>query len=254
MSSARRPLAALAHRLALEAGQAIMAFYRRGAAVRTKADSSPVTEADEAADRLIVRGLREAAPDIPVVSEEGTCRAPAGGRFWLVDPLDGTREFIGRTGEFTVNVALIEGGRPVLGVLHAPALDETYVADGAGGAVRIEGGAAARPVRTRGVPEEGPVVVASSAHRDAETDAFIAERRPSRIARAGSALKFGLLARGAADLYPRFGRTMEWDTAAGHAVLAAAGGDVRTADGGALRYGKPGFVNPPFVASGAPLP
>ena len=254
MSSNRRPLAALAHRLALEAGQAIMAFYRRGAAVRTKADSSPVTEADEAADRLIVRGLREAAPDIPVVSEEGTRRAPAGGRFWLVDPLDGTKEFIGRTGEFTVNVALIEGGRPVLGVLHAPALDETYVADGAGGAVRIEGGAAPRPVRTRGVPEEGPVVVASSAHRDAETDAFIAGRRPSRIARAGSALKFGLLARGAADLYPRFGRTMEWDTAAGHAVLAAAGGDVRTADGGALRYGKPGFVNPPFVASGAPLP
>ena len=254
MSSNRRPLAAVAHLLALEAGQAIMAFYRRGAAVRTKADSSPVTEADEAADRLIVAGLREAAPDIPVVSEEGARRAPAGGRFWLVDPLDGTKEFIGRTGEFTVNIALIEGGRPVLGVLHAPALDETYVADGAGGAVRIEGGAVPRPVHARAVPEEGPVVVASSAHRDAETNAFIAGRRPSRIARAGSALKFGLLARGAADLYPRFGRTMEWDTAAGHAVLAAAGGDVRTADGGALRYGKPGFVNPPFVASGAPLP
>ena len=255
MSAARRPLAAVAHRLALEAGRAIMALYRSGAAVRTKADSSPVTEADEAADRLIVDGLREAAPDVPVVSEEsaGADRAPAGGRFWLVDPLDGTKEFIGRTGEFTVNVALIEGGRPVLGVLHAPALDETYVADGTGGAVRIVGAAAPRPVRARAAPEEGPVVVASSAHRDAETDAFIAGRRPSRIARAGSALKFGLLARGAADLYPRFGRTMEWDTAAGHAVLAAAGGDVRTADGGALRYGKPGFVNPPFVASGAPF-
>lgn len=230
-----------------------MAFYRSGAAVRTKDDSSPVTEADEAADRLIVGGLREAAPDIPVISEEsiGAARAPAGGRFWLVDPLDGTKEFIGRTGEFTVNIALIEEGRPVLGVLHAPALDETYVADGEGQAVRIIGGAVPQPVRARAVPAVGPVVVASSAHRDAETDAFIAGRRPSRIARAGSALKFGLLARGAADLYPRFGRTMEWDTAAGHAVLAAAGGDVRTVDGGALRYGKPGFANPPFIARGA---
>lgn len=233
-----------------------MAFYRSGVAVRTKDDSSPVTEADEAADGLIVGGLREAAPDIPVISEEsiGAARAPAGGRFWLVDPLDGTKEFIGRTGEFTVNIALIEEGRPVLGVLHAPALDETYVADGEGQAVRIIGGAAPQPVRARAVPAKGPVVVASSAHRDAETDAFIAEQRPSRIARAGSALKFGLLARGAADLYPRFGRTMEWDTAAGHAVLAAAGGDVRTVDGGALRYGKPGFANPPFIARGASSP
>ena len=253
MSDDRRGHAALAHRLALEAGRAIMAFYRSGAAVRTKDDSSPVTEADEAADRLIVGGLREAAPDIPVISEEsiGATRAPAGGRFWLVDPLDGTKEFIGRTGEFTVNIALIEEGRPVLGVLHAPALDETYVADGEGRAVRIIGGAAPQPVRARAVPAEGPVVVASSAHRDAETDAFIAGQRPSRIARAGSALKFGLLARGTADLYPRFGRTMEWDTAAGHAVLAAAGGDVHTVDGGALRYGKPGFANPPFIARGA---
>ena len=248
-------LAAAARRLALQAGRTIMAFYRDGVAVGTKEDRSPITEADRAADRLIVEGLRAADPRIPIVSEESTDArnpaVPAGPRFWLVDPLDGTREFIGRTGEFTVNIALIETGRPVLGVLHAPTRDETYVADGQGGAVRFVGGGAAQAIRARRVPAEGPAVIASRSHRDAETDAYIAALRPSRTASAGSALKFGLLARGEADLYPRFGRTMEWDTAAGQAILEAAGGHVRDLDGRPLRYGKAGFVNPPFVACGA---
>ena len=247
-------LAAAARRLALDAGRTIMAFYRDGTAVETKEDRSPVTEADRAADRLIVAGLQAADPRIPVVSEESTdarnTTAPAGRRFWLVDPLDGTREFIARTGEFTVNIALIEAGRPVLGVLHAPARDETYVADGQGRAVRFVGDGPPQPIRAEQVPAARPAVIASRLHRDAETDAYIAALRPSRTASAGSALKFGLLARGEADLYPRFGRTMEWDTAAGQAILEAAGGHVRDLDGRALRYGKAGFVNPPFVACG----
>ena len=247
-------LAAAALRLALEAGRTIMAFYRDGTPVETKADRSPVTEADRAADRLIVAGLNAADPRIPVISEESTgaegCSVPADGRFWLVDPLDGTREFVARTGEFTVNIALIEGGRPVLGVLHAPVQGETYVADGLGGAVRIVGDGALQPIGARPVPGKAPAVIASRSHRDAETDAYIAGLGPARIESAGSALKFGLLARGAADIYPRFGRTMEWDTAAGHAILTAAGGRVRDLNGRELRYGKPGFVNPPFVACG----
>ena len=245
-------LAAAVRRLALEAGRTIMTFYRDGTPVETKVDSTPVTEADRAADGLIVTGLQAATPDIPVISEESTSAGPppAGGRFWLVDPLDGTREFIARTGEFTVNIALIEDGRPVLGVLHAPVQGETYVADGLGGAVRIVGDRAPQAIRARPVPARGPAVIASRSHRDAETDTYIAGLEPARIESAGSALKFGLLARGAADVYPRFGRTMEWDTAAGQAILTAAGGHVRDLQGHELRYGKAGFVNPPFVACG----
>ena len=246
-------LAATARQLALEAGQTIMAFYRDGTPVETKADSTPVTEADRAADGLIVTGLQAATPDIPVISEESTSTGPppAGGRFWLVDPLDGTREFIARTGEFTVNIALIEDGRPVLGVLHAPVQGETYVADGLGQAVRIVGDGPPRAIQARPVPARGPAVIASRLHRDAETDAYIEGLGPARTVSAGSALKFGLLARGEADIYPRFGRTMEWDTAAGHAILSAAGGHVRDLNGRELSYGKAGFVNPPFVACGA---
>lgn len=245
-------LAAAARRLALEAGRTIMTFYREGTAVETKADSTPVTEADRAADGLIVTGLQAATPDIPVISEESTSTGPlpTGGRFWLVDPLDGTREFIARTGEFTVNIALIEDGRPVLGVLHAPVQGETYVADGLGQAVRIVGNGARHAIQARPVPDRGPAVIASRLHRDAETDAYIASLGPAQTVSAGSAVKFGLLARGEADIYPRFGRTMEWDTAAGHAILSAAGGHVRDLDGRELSYGKAGFVNPPFVACG----
>ena len=249
-------LAATARYLALAAGRRIMAFYRVGTPVETKADRSPVTEADRAADRIIVAGLGAVDPQVPVISEESTAddalAAPPGGRFWLVDPLDGTREFIARTGEFTVNIALIEDGRPVLGVLHAPVQGETYVADGLGQALRIVGNGSPRPICARAVPDEGPAVIASRLHCDAETDAYIAKLGPERIESAGSALKFGLLARGMADIYPRFGRTMEWDIAAGHAIVAAAGGRVETLDGRRLAYGKPGFENPHFVAHGLP--
>ena len=181
--------------------------------------------------------LVEGSPDI------------GGGRFWLVDPLDGTKEFISGTDEFTVNIALIESASPVLGALHAPALDECYLADGKA-AFLIGKDGRRKPIQARALPADGAVVVASRNHRDADTDDFIARHRTVSVTSAGSALKFGLLAKGEADLYPRFGRTMEWDTAAGHAVLTAAGGSVKRLDGTVLEYGKPGLDNPAFVARG----
>lgn len=249
----RAALAQLAHKLALRAGVEIMRLYRRDIAVQRKFDSSPVTEADEIADALIVAGLADAAPNIPTVSEESVARGRmpdiSDGRFWLVDPLDGTKEFISGSDEFTVNIALVESGIPVLGALHAPALDECCLADGSGAFVIGKNGGK-RPIRARAVPPGGAVVVASRNHRDAQTDEFIARHHTASVTSAGSALKFGLLAKGEADLYPRFGRTMEWDTAAGHAVLAAAGGSVRRLDGTALQYGKRSLDNPHFVARG----
>ncbi len=252
-NSERLNLAQLAHKLAVEAGDKIMQLYRQGIAVQHKSDSSPVTEADELADAYIVAGLRQGAPGIPIVSEESVAQGDlpdiSGGRFWLVDPLDGTKEFISGTDEFTVNIALIENGAPVLGAMHAPALDDCYLADGSG-AFLIRRDGTKKQIHARAVPPSGAVVVASRHHRDAETDAFIAEHHTESVTSAGSALKFGLLARGAADLYPRYGRTMEWDTAAGHAVLAAAGGSVRRTTGEALKYGKEGLDNPHFIARG----
>lgn len=246
-------LTKMAHDLAWQAGELILRFYRQNIDVQHKSDSSPVTEADEAADSLIVTGLAQGAPGIPIVSEESVSQGHmpdiGGGRFWLVDPLDGTKEFISGIDEFTVNIALIENGSPVLGILHAPALNACYIADGKDAFIGPKDGPK-EPIRARDIPLEGAVVMASRNHRDAETDAFIARHHTARITNAGSALKFGLLAKGEADLYPRFGRTMEWDTAAGHAILAAAGGSVTRVDGSELHYGKPGLDNPPFVARG----
>ncbi len=236
-----------------DAGEAIMAYYAAGVTVRAKADSSPVTDADEAAERLIVDALRALAPDVPVVAEEMFAEhgAPevAGGPFWLVDPLDGTKEFISRNGEFTVNIALVEAGRPVLGIVHAPAVGVTYTA--ADGAAFVETGSGpARPIHARRPAADGVVALVSRSHRTPETDAFLADYTVTAERSAGSSLKFGIVAAGEADIYPRLGRTMEWDTAAGHAVVAAAGGSVRTLDGAELAYGKPGFENPPFVVRG----
>ena len=234
--------------LAREAGRAIMAVYATPFEARAKADHSPVTAADEAAEQLIVAGLTRLTPEIPIVAEEAVAagRAPTrlGARFWLVDPLDGTREFIARNGEFTVNIALIEGGRPTLGVVLAPAIDALYWSDGRQ-AFRGE-----TPIRARSPATDGLVVLASRSHRTPETDAYIAALKVKSLASAGSSLKFCQLAAGEADLYPRHGRTMEWDTAAGDAVLRAAGGSVTTLDGHALVYGKPGFENPHFIARG----
>ena len=247
--------------IAERAGKVILAYYAEDEeiVVKEKADSSPVTEADEAAEAFILEALAKLSPDVPVVAEE---QAAAGnlpdvgeGRFWLVDPLDGTKEFISRNGEFTVNIALVENGRPIAGVVHAPALAMTWagVADPAGPARAVFSNTDQPPmdIRVRPIPEDGAVVVASRRHGSGEEmDKFLADYKVKEMVNAGSSLKFCLVATGRADLYPRFGRTMEWDTAAGHAVLLAAGGKVLTVDGEPLGYGKPGFENPHFFALG----
>ena len=235
------------------AGDAILDIYRSDFEIRGKDDSSPVTDADEQAEALILIELQRVAPHIVVVAEESVAAGHttdiSSGRFFLVDPLDGTREFINRNGEFTVNIALIDDNCPVAGVVHLPALEETYWSDGEQ-AWRQRGSGAAEVIACRRAAADGLVVVASRSHRDARTDEYLANRQVKELISAGSSLKFCRLAEGAADLYPRLGRTMEWDIAAGHAVLCAAGGSVCTLDGQALRYGKPGLENPDFVATG----
>jgi 3'(2'), 5'-bisphosphate nucleotidase len=235
------------------AGEAILGVYASDFEVRDKADASPVTEADERAEALILKALAALTPSIPVVSEEAAAKGAApvvGERFWLVDPLDGTREFVGRNGEFTVNIALIEEGSPRLGVVLAPALGRVFGGVMGGGAFAEEDGRR-RAITCRRPPQDGLTVVSSRSHGDREAlDRFLAGRPVAHSAHAGSSLKFCMVAAGEADLYPRLGRTMEWDTAAGHAVLAAAGGRVRDLSGAELRYGKPQFANPHFVAEG----
>ncbi|WP_338665125.1 3'(2'),5'-bisphosphate nucleotidase CysQ [Pararoseomonas sp. SCSIO 73927] len=240
--------------VAEEAGRAAMRFYGACTAAY-KADGSPVTAADQAAERVILPALRALTPDIPVVSEEEACDdlspAVAGPRFWLVDPLDGTREFISANGEFTVNIALIESGASVLGVVVVPARGETYLGAGPGTA-RLADATGERPIAARPAPLEGLTVVGSRSHGDAAAmEAFLLGRKVAAFRAAGSSLKLCLLARGEADLYPRLGTTMEWDIAAGDAVLRAAGGRVETLDGKPLAYGKPDYRNPHFVALGA---
>ena len=251
-------LQAVLRLIAERAGQVILAHYAEGAAieVRSKDDASPVTAADEAAEAFILQALETLTPKIPVVAEEamaaGTQPDISGGLFWLVDPLDGTKEFLARNGEFTVNIALIQDGEPVAGVVHAPALAKTWAGAGPGSATYSEADQPAISIAVRRPPEDGLVVVASRRHGAAkELDSFLADYRIAEQMETGSSLKFCLIASGKADLYPRFGRTMEWDTAAGHAVLLAAGGSVTRADDGSpLRYAKPGFENPHFVARG----
>jgi 3'(2'), 5'-bisphosphate nucleotidase len=243
------PVEALARR----AGAVILHVYGSDFAVQHKADTSPVTAADEQAEAVIVPGLRALAPHWPVVAEEAVSRGecPATGpRFWLVDPLDGTREFVARNGEFTVNIALVADGDAVLGVVYLPVQDRLYAGLRGQGAW-VEDAAGRRTIACRTPPADGLTVASSRAHGDdGALEAFLQGQAVAGRLTAGSSLKFGLLAEGRADLYPRFGRTMEWDTAAGHAVLAAAGGSVCDLNGQPLRYGKPGFENPHFVARG----
>ena len=255
--------------LARAAGEVILAVYASDFQVQGKADDSPVTLADERAEALITPVLQALRPAWPVVAEEAASRGLAptdvsafSRTFWLVDPLDGTREFVARNGEFTVNIALVHDGVPVLGVVLLPVSGRLFsgvVGQGAWeqGACAHGTAGARRALRVRAVPAEGLCVAGTRSHGDeAALQAFLSQRmggpRVASRVTAGSSLKFGLLAAGEADLYPRFGRTMEWDTAAGHAVLAAAGGSVCTLDGQPLRYGKPGYENPHFVAWGAP--
>lgn len=246
-------LLALAAELADRAGAAILDIRRKGFAVEHKQDHSIVTAADRAAEAIIVAGLRAACPDIPVIAEEEvaagriTAAAPS---FWLVDPLDGTREFASGSDEFAVNIGLVRAGKVALGVVGVPAAQELF-----GGIVgrrawkRTAAGEAA--IAARPPPAEGLTVLASRHHGDTtQLDAFLRGRRVARTMNFGSSLKFCRLAEGIADLYPRFGRTMEWDTCAPQAVLEAAGGSVRTLDGRPLLYGKPGWENPHFVCAG----
>jgi len=244
--------------LARTAGRAIMAIYATDFTSQSKCDLSPVTEADEAAERLILDGLAKLDPATPVISEEAAAagRIPeVSDRFFLVDPLDGTKEFISRNGEFTVNIAVVEHSVPVLGIVFAPALGRIFWGEQGKGAAQgdilANGTIAWRAITVRPCPADGATVVASRSHRDAETDEFLKKIKVKSLCSAGSSLKFCLVAAGEADLYPRFGRTMEWDTAAGHAVLLAAGGKVLTTKGEPLSYGKRerGYDNPGFIAS-----
>jgi 3'(2'), 5'-bisphosphate nucleotidase len=242
--------------IARRASQKILRIYNRGFDVRDKADASPITEADEASEALILAGLKSLTPDIPAFGEEAVSRGEARAetlppRFWLVDPLDGTREFVSRNGEFAICIGLVEARRPILGVLHAPVLDTTWSAAGAGTACVWHGAAKPAPIRARRPPASGLVALQSRSHGDrAAVEALCAEHGVGEIRIQGSAIKFGALAEGQADFYPRFGPTMEWDTCAGHAVLEAAGGGLQTMSGGPLLYGKPGFRNPDFIARG----
>ncbi len=249
---------------AIEAGKVVHDIYRGGFEVQRKADASPVTDADHAAEAVILRRLREIAPHIPIIAEEEVAagRVPAiGAEFFLVDPLDGTKEFIQKRGDFTVNIALIRARSPVLGVVYAPAKSSLF----AGGltidtAFRSDENtdssqtAPRRPIKVRPVPAAGLVAVSSRSHSTPETDAYLAQCNVSDRVSVGSSLKFCLVAAGEADLYPRLGPTMEWDTAAGHAVLVAAGGSVWAPGGVPLLYAKPAFRNSYFIASGTLIP
>lgn len=244
---------------ALAAGAEIEAIYGAGCATEIKADGSPVTEADRRAERIILGRLREIYPDIPVLAEEEACEGcipELGDRFFCVDPLDGTKGFVARNGEFTVNIALVDSGAPVAGVVYAPDLHLLYYGARGEGAYRVRNGAKAELIATRSPPAAGLTAIGSRNHHADGTEERnrrlgIAEYLPS-----GSSLKFCMLAEGSADVYPRHGRTMEWDTAAGQAVLEAAGGRVMALDGeseaGPLLYGKVdrGFENPHFIAWG----
>ncbi len=239
--------------LADAAGAAILAIRKRGFQVEHKADRSVVTEADKAAEALIVSGLREALPDCTVVAEEEVAAGKitaASAEVWLVDPLDGTREFTGGGDDFAVNIGLVRSGRPVLGVVGVPATGIVF-----GGIVGVgawcQKDRVRTPIATRSPPAAGLTVVASRHHgNQAELDEYLAGRTVAEVVNFGSSLKFCRVAEGKADLYPRFGRTMEWDTCAPHAVLEAAGGAVETLDGHPLRYAKPGWDNPYFVCWG----
>ena len=240
---------------ARQAGAAIMGVYAGDFAVSRKADASPVTLADQRAETLILAALAAAAPGIPVIAEEQAdadgLPAETADLFWLVDPLDGTKEFISRNGEFTVNIGLIRRGEPVLGMVHVPALGVTYAGAGPGSARRWRGAGAAEKITARLPPPEGLVVVHSRSHENNEKlGAYLVGKTVAETRVCGSSVKFCLIAAGEADLYPRFGPTMEWDTAAGHAVLLAAGGSVTTLDGAPFTYGKQGFRNPGFIARG----
>jgi 3'(2'), 5'-bisphosphate nucleotidase len=244
--------------LARRAGAAILDIYDGAFAVRDKADRTPLTEADERSEALIGAGLAALAPGVPVIAEEAQARGEDGFAsaappplFWLVDPLDGTREFVARNGQFAVCIGLVREGRPVLGAILSPVEGIVWSGIVGTGAFRQVRDGNETPIRARAKPAKGLVVVTSRSHASGAESAVASAHRIAEYRQLGSALKFGLLAEGSADLYPRMGPTSEWDTCAGEALLVAAGGHVERTDGRLLEYGKPGFLNPDFVARGA---
>ncbi|MDF1856670.1 3'(2'),5'-bisphosphate nucleotidase CysQ [Pseudooceanicola sp.] len=250
-------LVSVMRRLAIEAGEKIMEIYDTDDfEVKTKSDNSPVTEADEAADALISAGLRAAFPDVALITEEQSATHELQARsFLIVDPLDGTKEFVNRRGDFTVNIAYVESGLPTRGVVYAPARARMFYTLADGSTVEEDGPfdpavrGATRAIKVSDPDNAALLIVASKSHRDQATDDYIGKYQVKDLKSAGSSLKFCLVATGEADLYPRVGRTMEWDTAAGHAVLTGAGGQVlRFDDHTPLTYGKPGYANPFFIA------
>lgn len=243
----------MAVRLVEAASVEILAVQSAGFTVQSKSDHSPVTLADMRAEKVIVAGLREATPQIPVIAEEEVAAGKVtdpGREYWLVDPLDGTREFTAGRPEFAVNIGLIRDGRAVLGAVASPATAEIYYGIVGAGA-RKKSATGTVPIRVRPAPPEGLTIMASRHYKDDPAlAAFLDQYKIASVTNIGSALKFLLLAEGKADFYPRLGRTMEWDTAAPQAVLEAAGGAVLTMDGAPMGYGKPGFENPHFLCWG----
>jgi 3'(2'), 5'-bisphosphate nucleotidase len=241
--------------IARDAGSAIMEIYAGEFDVELKGDNSPLTCADRASHQVIVEGLQEATPDIPILSEEGRdipyVERAAWSRFWLVDPIDGTKEFIKRNGEFTVNIALVEDGRVTAGVVYVPAQDTMYFGRLGAGAWKIEGNQEPVKITVRATDESlGLTVVMSRSHPSPELEEFLREIKVAEAMPVGSSLKLCVVAEGKADLYPRLGPTMEWDTAAGHAVVEAAGGTVTQVHGAPLLYNKENLLNPYFIVRG----
>ncbi|MBW8709075.1 MAG: 3'(2'),5'-bisphosphate nucleotidase CysQ [Alphaproteobacteria bacterium] len=263
MGATLSPHLATLVRIAQAAGVVVMRHYEAGCDARIKADRSPVTDADEEAEKLILAELAAAFPGVPVVAEEQAAAgrvAAVGSRFFLVDPVDGTKEFVRRGGEFTVNIGEILDGVPVSGVVFAPAIGRLFAGAAGEGAFEISGGWSVgesqsdqnkvRAIAARAPAPDGLVAVSSKSHPDAQTDELLKTLPIKGNSHAGSSLKFCLVAAGEADIYPRAGHTMEWDTAAGDAVLRAAGGRMTDWDGAPFVYGKPGFHNTAFIARG----
>jgi len=235
------------------AGDTIMNIYKQSFKTNYKEDGSPVTIADKKAEKIILSGLKPLANGIDIISEENSesHKLKTKDKFFLVDPLDGTKEFLKKDGKgsFTVNIALIENGVPIFGIVYAPALERMFSGIIKHGAVEYSK-KNKKTISVRKIPNSGPVAVASNSHRDSETDVWLREHKIVETISIGSSLKFCLLATGEADVYPRFGPTMEWDTAAGDAILRAAGGTMKNPDGSNFIYGKKGFLNSPFIAFG----
>lgn len=237
------------------AGDATMEIYKTDFEIYSKKDESPVTEADRKAEEIITPVLKELAPDIPIVAEEafsaGHIPDVSGSAFWLVDPVDGTKQFIKKQDEFTVNIALIDETRtPIFGVVHAPALDRMFWGAKDFGAFVKEADGSVKELKVRKAPSEGITAVVSRSHKTPEVDDYLKDFKVAQEVSSGSSIKFCQVAEGLADVYPRFGPTMEWDTGAGHAVVLGAGGSVKTPEGEDFKYAKEGFKNGYFIAKG----